>query len=305
MDTSKVKPEIFKAMQDKVNQLLSEANKQSDVAEHLGVNSGVISLIKNDDFTKIGEETFEKVRKKLNVSKTLWRDAPIRNLTLAVTMAKQTQENSHMAGLIGETGWGKTSSLSRLAAKEKDIFYCLADSEMTKMIFLKEICKALELQRYEGRDKNSLIKMIVKRLTQGDNPLLIIDDCGKLSDANVRIIQILYDRSEHECGILLAGMPNLMHGIEAKAVKDVKGFRELKRRIAYWEQLLPKSESDTKAVCEANEVTDESAIHYFHRECKDFGSLRTMILNAQKAAVKYNQPITAELLTKIHKNKIR
>ena len=305
MNISNVSPKVLEKMQKKVQDLIAETGSVTDAAEQLSVNKGTISFVSNGDFANVGEKTFNSLKQKLNMGSHEWGNYAVRNLSLAVTMAMATKEKQHMAGLVAYTGAGKTHSLSLLSRKEKNVFYVLADTEMTKIYFLKAICKALGMGRYEAFTKAEMINQIVRQLSEAEQPLLIIDDAGKLSDVNMRMFQIIYDRTEFRSGILLAGMPYLKDSIERKATKDVRGFKELKRRIAYWEELKPISEADVTVVCEAQEISDEGAIKYLFRECKDFGTLRNMIGNVQKLSAKSGEAITNELLVKMNKGKIR
>jgi DNA transposition AAA+ family ATPase len=304
MDITKFNKQQLIKMQSTVQKHIEGFPSLTMAAEDLGVNKSTLGFIRDGDFGNVGEATFLKVQEKLGLSKREWGNYATSNFTAAVTMAKQTQESQHMAGLVGFTGAGKTHGLSMLAQKERNVYYALADTEMTKLDFLRELCKALGITRYEIYTRTEMRNAIVRKLKEEQQALLIIDDCGKLSDANLRIIQIIYDRTEFQCGILLAGMPFLKISIERKAEKNVNGFKELSRRIAYWEEMKRIPARDIRLVCESNGITDESAIHYFTRECQDYGTLRNMINNAHKASLKFKEPISAELLSKMNKNRM-
>jgi DNA transposition AAA+ family ATPase len=296
-------PKILEAVMIAVNEKIKNTGSSSAAAASLGVNPGTVTFLKNGDWKNVSDEVFTKVQKSLHLNE--WRTFQTTNFSIAATVAKSTKDDARMVALVGYTGAGKTHSLSTYAKKSKDVFYLLADTEMTKLDFLKEIGKACGINNLYQYSKNELIRKIVSTLVNTGSALLIIDDSGKLSDANLRLIQVIYDRTEFRCGILLAGTHYLKTSIDRKAAKDVKGFQELKRRIAYTEVMKEIAIDDVRTICVGVGIEDESAIIYLHRECKDFGTLRNQINNVLKLSAKRGEPVTNELLAKMNMGRVR
>jgi hypothetical protein len=304
MQVTNISKKVLDKVQNVVLEIIENAPTQAVAAEQLGITSGQVTFFKNADWTNISEATFNKIKHKFKIND--WGTYATLNFGLGITVAQATKEDSCMVGLIGETGFGKTHLLTTFAKKQPDTYYALCDTEMTKYSFLRELCKVVGVRNYAEYSKSDMINSIVRTLTRdGKKPLLILDDVGKLSDANLRLIQIVYDRTEFQCGILLAGMPYLKANIERKAAKDLKGFQELQRRIKHWEELKALKMQDVQLVCTENGITDESAINYLARECTDFGTLRNMISDCLKFAAKKSEKPSAELLTTMNKNRRR
>lgn len=301
MNSNNYSNKVLIKMQEEVKKVIQNSGTQAAAAVELNVTPGQIIHLRDGDWPNVGEATFQKVKSKLKL--TEWGNYPTQNFGMAVTVAQSAKDDARMVGLIGYTGAGKTHALTKYSSSKSDVYYVLADTEQTKFSFLKEIAKATGVRLHNEYSKMDMINAIVRQMTTGRTPLLIIDDTGKLSDANLRLIQIIYDRTEFRCGILLAGMPYLKTSIDRKAGKDIKGFQELRRRVAYWEEMKPMTKRDIELVCEDNEITDEGAMKYLTRECQDFGTLRNMVNNALKLSNKTGEGITAELLTKMNKGR--
>lgn len=297
-------PKILEKMQSIIQQKIKMAKSQNEAALELGLSPGQIGFFRDGDWKNVSDETFNRVKAALKLNE--WGTYPTNNFAMALTVAQSCQDDCRMQGLIGNTGFGKTHSLKQFAEKGKNVFYVLCDTEMTKADFRKAIANAMGMQRVDNYNKSETINAICRKLNAGNKPLLILDDVGKLSDANLRMIQIIFDKTEGNCGILLAGLPNLQKYIFAKADKDVRGFRELRRRIAYWEELKPIAAPDVKLVANENGIYDDTAIAYFIRECKDYGTLRNMITNAIKfQAKKAATVIDNELLALMNRGRMR
>jgi len=165
---------------------------------------------------------------------------------------------------------------------------------MQRKDFLRGIQRSMGLD--VGGTVADMCYAITDALKRKDNPLLIIDDAGKLTDANYRLLQVIYDETEHHAGLVLSGTEYLKQYIDQMASKNKMGFRELRRRIAYWLPLEPASFRVIAAICHDHGITDEDAIRYISRNATDYGTLRNLITNALKAT---EQPadITVDVLS--------
>lgn len=303
MNISTQNQKLLTRMQREVKQLIANSETQAKAAESLGITPGQIGYFRDGDWANIGTLTFHKVQEKLNINE--WTTYATNNFAMSVTAAKSCRDDRRMQGLLGFTGAGKTHALKQFSNKYTNSHYVLCDSEMTKMDFLKTISKAVGVRSNAIYNRSDIINNICRVLIRNNNSLLILDDVGKLTDANLRIIQIIYDKTEGFCGILLVGLPSLKTKIEHKADRDALGFKELRRRIAYWEELKPVADTDVKLICEDNGITDESAQIYLSRECRDFGTLRNMVLNAIKFKGKRGaETIDSALLSAMNRGKL-
>jgi DNA transposition AAA+ family ATPase len=226
------------------------------------------------------------------------------NFGLAINLLQNAQTYSRFLALTGATGNGKTHALKLYARRNANAYYVLCDSEMSKKRFMQAILQAIGVRPDDaGTNNGEMLAAIVRKLNSDNSPLLILDDAGKLNDSMLRVIQIIYDRTENHAGLVIAGTEYLAESVEKKARRNVMGFRELRRRVAYWESLEGISAEDVKSICEKNEVTDEGVIKYLVSNCHDFGTIRNMITNLKAMAKALGQPMSRDMLVNMNSNR--
>jgi DNA transposition AAA+ family ATPase len=279
MVTKGISNEMLGAVQEYVQQRIQTAGSQNEAARQMGISGAHIINFREGHWDKISQRQFNTIAHLAGINS--WRDVKTANLSIATGLLAQAQSRSRMLALSGYTGAGKTHAMRLYARKTPQAYYVLADAEMNKRRFLNAILQAIGVRPDDaGNNIGEALDAIARKLNREDSPLLMIDDAGKLTDSLLRIIQIIYDRTEGRAGIVLAGTEYLKESIEAKARRNVMGFRELKRRVAYWEEMSSISKVDVRGICEANGITDASAIAYLASNVSDFGTLREMVLNA-------------------------
>jgi len=295
MDIKPISSTMLAEVQEYVKGRINTAGSQNEAARQMGLSSAHIINFREGAWDKISHRQFMSIAAMAGIDS--WRDCQTTNLAIASGILAQAQQYSRMLALSGYTGSGKTHALRLYARKTPKAYYVLADSEMNKKRFLNAILQAIGVRPDDsGVNTGEMLDAITRKLNGEVSPLLVIDDAGKLSDSLMRIIQVIYDRTESRAGIVLAGTEYLKESIDSKARRNKMGFRELKRRVAYWEEMAGLSMADVKAVCEANGVGDPGAISYFYNNVSDLGTLRNMIQNAIDKAATDSQEITRELL---------
>lgn len=299
MNTKTISKDMLTAVQEYVQQRIETAGSQNEAARQLGISGAHIINFRDGNWDKISTRQLNQVAALAGIGS--WAQCRTRNLTIALSLLSQAQEYSRMLALVGFTGSGKTHALRLYARKTPQAYYVLADSEMNKKRFLTAILRATGVRPDDaGVTTGEMLDAICRKLTGEESPLLIVDDAGKLSDSLMRIIQIIYDRTEERCGIFLAGTEYLKESIDSKAMRNKMGFRELKRRVAYWEEMNAVTKEDVRAICEANGVTDRSAWAYLYSNVSDFGTLKNMIQNAKDVAMETGAEITRDMLAEMN-----
>lgn len=302
MNTKGISTEMLGAVQEYVRDRIRTAGSQNEAARQLGLSGAHIINFRDGNWDKISTRQLNQIAAMAGVDS--WRDCQTTNLTIAISLLTQAQQYSRLLALVGFTGSGKTHALRLYARKTPQAYYVLADSEMNKKRFLTAILQACGVRPDDaGVTTGEMLDSITRKLNGEEQPLLIIDDAGKLSDSLMRIIQIMYDRTEGRAGIVIAGTEYLKESIDAKARRNKMGFRELKRRVAYWEEMSGITQADVRAVCQANGVDDKSAWTYFYANVSDYGTLRNMIQNAIDLAATEGMEVTRELLASMNGNR--
>lgn len=302
MNIAAFSTETLQAVQDLVHEKIGTASSQNEAARQLDISPAHLINFRDGKWDKISEKVFNLVATQVGVK--TWKDANTVNFSLAVNLLTNAQQYSRFLALIGATGTGKTHALKLYARKNSNAYYMMCDSEMNKKRFMQAILQAVGVRPDDaGSNTGDYIDAICRKLNGEVTPLLILDDAGKISDALLRVIQIIYDRTEGRAGIVIAGVEYLQTMLEKKARRNIMGFRELRRRVAYWEEMSELSREDFENVCQANGVSDTGAIKYLQQNCIDLGTLRNMIENLKKYAEKRGEAMSRDLLAQMNQNR--
>lgn len=299
MKINNIDKKLLNAVQEYVQEKIATAGSQNEAARQLNMTAAHLINFRDANWGKISLKKFNQVAALVGYSG--WRTCETENLIVATSLADQAQQHARMIALTGYTGSGKTSALKLYARKTPQAYYVLCDAEMNKKRFLFAILQAIGVRSDDaGSNVGEMIDAVCRKLNGEASPLLILDDSGKLSDSLLRIIQIIYDRTEGQAGILLAGTEYLKESIDHKARKNRMGFRELKRRVAYWEEMTSMTKTDVVNICTTNGITDKTAIGYLYSNVSDFGTLRNMIQNAKDLSADTGEEITRAMLAEMN-----
>lgn len=126
----------------------------------------------------------------------------------------------------------------------------------------------------------------------------MLDDVGKLNDSCLRLIRLLYDKTVDRIGIVLAGTTNFKSHIDMRVRKDTMGFRELHRRIEYWQELRKPEDKVVEVICQYHGIKDDLCIkHILTYHSSNFGKLKSTLTNLQR--LKKDEEVSLELLQRI------
>lgn len=244
----------------------------------------------NKKWASIKDELWLKVQKwanpqasttTINADGFKWPLMETKSLLTVLSLCKDAQDNSRMLSICADTGLGKTTGLKKYCSDTPAAYYVLCTVTMGRKDFVNAIARAIGLEA-EG-SIHARITAIINKLGGMKNPLLALDDVGKLNEACLRLVQIIYDELEGRCGIVLAGLHYFQKFIFKNAVRDKQGFPELRRRIEYWQPLPRPSHGFIKSVCTKFGIVEEKAISYLCNTVDNIGALEAVIKNYYRA----------------------
>lgn len=259
------------------------------LSQLLGVSDATISHIKNRKWTEVRAQMWDRLYSHPVLGLTKSELSLTRNLRKIELVCKDAQEASRMVAIAAYTGGGKTTAFEYIAygGTNENVFYVLATEAMNVSEFLVKVGRSMGLD-LAGRP-SAMIDKINERLIRSTKPLLIIDDAGKLNDACMRHIQIIYDYTKGYAGIVLGGTEYLQKTIHRKATLDKRGFRELKRRISLWVDLYRPSYKEIQDRCEKRGLLAEQEVMLVAKAARwnkdevanesDFGTIENAIDN--------------------------
>lgn len=283
--------DIKETIQKEIAEVLDSGLSQNKLAEQIGVSAATIINIRRSNWTDISEAMIMKLKAHFKIDD--WQIYSTANFRIIHELCEDAANNSKLIALAGYSGAGKTTALRMFTKKKSEAYYVLGTAIMTQKSFLTACQRAMGIS--EGVTIQEKTEQIIRRLNTGTNSLLIIDDAGKLSDNIMRLIQIIYDETEFNAGIVLSGTEYLETYIAKNAQRDKRGFRELQRRISYWQGMYRPSRKEIMTFCTEHGITDANAVSYLC-ESADFGTLRNMITNAKIASTKQGRKVDRSLL---------
>lgn len=182
-----------------------------------------------------------------------------------------------MVGLIGDTGMGKTTSITEYS-KKRNVIRISYEKSMNPRLFFSALLKKLGVD-YEGR-VYSEIDMATDLLKRMDNPLLIIDEAGKIPHTLFLHLHDLRERTKDDAGVILTGMPYFKNNLQKFSNRGKEGCSEFLRRINVWHELQGLSREESMTVAKNHGITDPDKLKEFAR-IRRFGDLMNKILLEQ------------------------
>lgn len=280
---------VKEAIEHQLNHLKTS---QNELARRIGVSPATIIACKTSDWGKISEEMLNKFKTFFKIS-----DWPLRetdNMIAITEVCLDAQQRSRFLAIAGFTGAGKTEGLGHYTKSNSNAFSVMCYFFMSQKGFLAKLQQAMGIS--QGGSIEKQVFSVAEKLNSLNNPLLIIDDAGKLSDSNLMIVMALYDLTEGRCGIVIGGTEYLKERIDKSASDNRKGFRELQRRIAYWQPLHRPSVDIVSRICQDNGINSKHAIKYIAKNATNYGLLKNMVQNANDAAQQSGTEVTVDLL---------
>ena len=182
-----------------------------------------------------------------------------KDLQSVFEQCEKTRKYKLMTGLVADTGMGKTTSL-RTYAKNKNVFLVTVNKAMNAKGLLFNILTATGEKYYD--DARGLMVGISRKLNSLEDPLLIIDEAGKLNHVMMLYMHDLRECTKDNCGILLAGMPYFKTRLVKFAEKQKEGCSEFLRRINIWHELTGLSRKETEYICQSENISGNYKEYY-------------------------------------------
>lgn len=186
------------------------------------------------------------------------------------------QQHAKAMICVDECGIGKTFTVKHLCATRPNCFYIDASQTKSSFLFTRALGKAVGVAT---SGKYTTVKDDIKSyLRMLNNPIVIIDEAGDLSQIIIQEIKEYWNATEGFCGWYLIGADGLRYIIE-KGIKGRKpGFKEVFSRFSdNFSNIVPKDKDDRLSfykklitdVLMVN-VKDESTLNDIVKRCLVF-----------------------------------
>lgn len=263
-----MKNQIKKALED----LVARKGSQAKAAASLrGVSSATISLILSGKGEEVRESMWLNLQEQL-LDKKQMAVAETAIYNEMTTLLKSAQEDRLVMSLVANAGSGKTFTSKQYEVENKEVYRVACSEFWTKNDFVDELLRSLG-ESSDGYSKKERITRAIEILKKKKHPLLIFDEFDKLNDNVWFFFITLYNELENKCGIVLLSTDYIRFRIEKGLRLNKRGYNEFWSRLGRrCVKLEPIAYEDIKAVCEANGISNSSAIEDIARDSE--GDLR-------------------------------
>jgi DNA transposition AAA+ family ATPase len=246
---------------------------KNELATQAGVSGATLSNIENHKWESIDEKLWRKIWNKVNNS----NEIPLiktNDYSTCEAVCLSAQKNHFMIGLIADTGMGKTTALNAYSLR-RNVFYIVYDKTMAPKHFFLSLLREMGIP-FEG-NINEMINRIADELNTINNPLIIVDESGKLTHTMILYLHVLRDKTSKNCGIVLAGMPYFKSNLAKLSNKGKEGYAEFNRRVNLWQELKGLSRAEIATICKIHGIEDNEVVREMQGK-KRFGDLYNEIL---------------------------
>lgn len=164
--------------------------------------------------------------------------------------------------IIGGAGFGKTYAGQWYAKenRQNDVFYLECAMYWKKKDFLTNLIQALG-KSSDGLAIGEMMALIVRTLSNRHKPVIILDECDKLSDSVLTFFITLYNELNTVCGFVMQST-NHMEKRMMKGLRTNKtGYQEFYSRIGRkFIELHGTTPDEVREMCLENGITKEEEI---------------------------------------------
>ena len=246
---------------------------KNELATKSGVSGATLSKIENGKWDDIDDKLWRKIEGYITdpLNGKIFSTGDFNSVQKA---CKTAQKDRLMIGMLADTGVGKTTALT-VFSMQKNVFYVAYAKTMAPKHFFATLLKEMGIA-FEG-NIYQMVNKISEELNVLSNPLLIIDEAGKLSHTMIMYLHELRNNTIKNCGIVLAGMPYFKSNLVKFSNKQKEGIPEFYRRINVWQTLDGLSRAEINKILDSNGITEPS-VRAGMLNKKRFGDLQNEML---------------------------
>ena len=244
------------------------------LAKRIGVSNAVLTYVDQEQFENVSEEMLLKI---VNALKTdgsgKYKLIVTENYSTVQDLCSDAAQRHLMLGLIGYTGAGKTTALKQYYWSTPNTYYVECESVMNRKQFFASILKEMGVN-FTG-SVYDMVHRIIDEFNTKENPLLIIDEAGKLTHTLILHLHDLCNATSHNLGIVLSGCEYFKTNLEKAGEKNRQGIPEFYSRVTDWVILSKPSRREVEAILEANGAADQAK----GRKFSNFREVHNSVVN--------------------------
>ena len=263
--------ELQQEAQKLLNDFMSKKGMSKvKLSKKIGVSNAVLTFVSKGQWENVSDEMLLRI---VNVLKGNKHDIVLINTDNFEQIQQLCKSNAKyhlMQGLIGDTGTGKTTGLTHYYRNTPNTYYVQGKSAMSVNQFFYSILQEMSVNYYGNT--YDMLKRIADEVRIQNNPVLIIDEAGKLPHKTLLAIHDLREETFGSLGIILAGCKyfrkNLLKGVE----KDKQGIPEFYSRIITWDILSEPTKVEVMEIFKVNGVYNDKLSKQSYSNFRDVTS---------------------------------
>lgn len=249
--------------------------------------------------SEIKDKYYEAVCEVINfkIKKEYWRHFNTFYFKQIIVAIKEARATKTRVAIDGDTGSGKSHACREYAKRyPNETFIVTCSAIENSKEFAKNIAEVVGVETIGTA--GTIIKKVIKKLLQCDNPILIIDEAEHIGNKSgyINIIKTLSDGLNNKVAFVLLGMG--IADIFRKGYERRKqNFRQTARRFGHREILQENDfKDDIVNVCAEMGITNQAAQNYLINRVDNFGDLESVIRYALKTAERLNKEVNTSVL---------
>lgn len=245
---------------------------KADFAVKAGVSEATLSAIENERWEKVSAAMVRKLQSLIK-SETAGSIYETADFAAVMNLCDKARKHRLMIGLTGDTGTGKTTSLTAYS-RNRNTYRITFEKSMNPKQFFTSLLREMGVD-FAG-NINAMINRAADELNSKDEPLLIIDEAGKVTHPVLLYLHDLREKTKGNCGVVLAGMPYFRENLKKGALRGKEGYSEFLRRVNLWHTLSGLSAGEVRYIAGMHGITDPERVRELSRG-RRFGDLMNEI----------------------------
>lgn len=294
--------------QDKLESVSKFATAQKAIHGNIEIACNMLGLtsksqlydVLSGKWENISARKFDAIARMCGVEKT-WAVVETSNYQRIKGAMLKAANHGDLNALCGDTGTGKTQAAKTLCKILPNALYVMGDVTMTRRTFMQAILKSLTPTYFNYRSMQAQMSAVCDLLCKKTCPVLVIDDAGKLKENVLALMQVIYDRTKGNAGILMLGTEGLYQKIAQHSESNKYFMRELNARIT-WGFLDYVPASEISKICKNNGINDESAITWMTNAIVSLHTLENIIKDSKILSERSGKNIDSHFLSQMNKN---
>ncbi len=257
------------AIKKELIEFIEQMGSQNKAAKRIGVSNALISQIINDKWGSIKDDMWRHIRSQITVTDKGWNLAPTSNYRLLTRILSNVQSNQLVAGIVGDAGCGKTSTVKQYAREHKNVYTLHCSEFWNRKYFLSQLLRKMGME-HGGLTVAEMMMEVITALRKKHNPLVILDEADKLPDQVLHFFITLYNELEDSCGLVLIATNYLKKRITRGVNLNRRGYKEIYSRIGRsFIELRMVSYTDVLSICHENGIADPQTIKQIWEDCEN------------------------------------